>query len=83
MKTYQRPAMIIELKYNKDADMAINQIKEKQYQGALSGYCDRILLENIGNRGRVYVKMSFRTIINEGKKIYAENITCLKFNESK
>ena len=42
-----RPAMVIELKYNKDADTAINQIKEKRYQGALSGYSDRILLVGI------------------------------------
>ncbi len=42
-----RPAMVIELKYNKDAYTAINQIKDKRYQGALSGYSDRILLVGI------------------------------------
>ena len=38
-----RPAMVVELKYNKSADTAIKQIKEKRYQGALSGYSDKIL----------------------------------------
>ncbi len=42
-----RPAMVIELKYNKDADTAIKQIKEKRYHGALEGYSDRILLVGI------------------------------------
>ena len=32
-----RPAMIIELKYNQSAETALKQIKEKRYQGALSG----------------------------------------------
>ena len=42
-----RPAMIVELKYNKSADTAIKQIKENRYQGALSGYSDKILLVGI------------------------------------
>ena len=42
-----RPAMVVELKYNQSADTAINQIKEKRYQGALSGYGDKILLVGI------------------------------------
>lgn len=42
-----RPAMVVELKYNKDADTAIKQIKEKRYHGALEGYADRILLVGI------------------------------------
>lgn len=42
-----RPAMIVELKYNKSADSAIQQIKERRYQGALSGYGDKILLVGI------------------------------------
>ena len=42
-----RPAMIVELKYNKSADTAIKQIKEKRYQGALAGYSDKILLVGI------------------------------------
>lgn len=42
-----RPAMVVELKYNQSADTAIRQIKEKRYQGALSGYGDKILLVGI------------------------------------
>ena len=42
-----RPAMIVELKYNKSADTAIKQIKEKRYHGALAGYSDKILLVGI------------------------------------
>ena len=43
----KRPAMVVELKYNKSADTAIKQIKEKRYQGALSGYRDKIILVGI------------------------------------
>ena len=42
-----RPAMVVELKYNRTADTAIRQIKEKRYQGALTGYSDKILLVGI------------------------------------
>ena len=42
-----RPAMVVELKYDKSVDSAINQIKERRYQGALSGYSDKILLVGI------------------------------------
>ncbi len=43
-----RPAMVVELKYNRLADTAIKQIKEKRYEGALSGYSGKILLVGIG-----------------------------------
>lgn len=39
-----KPAMIIELKYNNTADSAINQIKEKNYSGILKGYGDVLLV---------------------------------------
>lgn len=42
-----RPAMIIELKYDKSAETAISQIKEKRYTGALAGYDKEILLVGI------------------------------------
>ena len=42
-----RPAMIVELKYDKSATTAINQIKDQNYTGALSGYQDKILLVGI------------------------------------
>jgi len=38
------PAMIVELKWDKDADTAIRQIKEKRYTGNLQGYSHDILL---------------------------------------
>ena len=47
LRQHYRPAMIVELKYNKSADSAIQQIKENRYQGALSGYRDKILLVGI------------------------------------
>ena len=43
----RKPAMIIELKYDKTAESAIKQIKEKHYQGALAGYDGEILLVGI------------------------------------
>ena len=39
--------LIVELKYNQSADTVIRQIKEKRYQGALSGYESKILLVGI------------------------------------
>ena len=42
-----RPAMIIELKWDKDADTAIRQIKERRYTGNLKGYGEKILLVGI------------------------------------
>ena len=43
----RKPAMVVELKYNKEADTAIKQIKDRRYQGVLRGYSDRILLVGI------------------------------------
>ncbi|MBR6599151.1 MAG: PD-(D/E)XK nuclease domain-containing protein, partial [Oscillospiraceae bacterium] len=42
-----KPAMIIELKWDKDADTAIKQIKEKRYSGTLKGYGKEILLVGV------------------------------------
>ena len=39
--------MIIELKWDKDADTAIKQIKEKRYSGTLKGYGKEILLVGV------------------------------------
>ena len=39
--------MIIELKYDKDADTAIKQIKEKKYFFGLEHYLDNLLLVGI------------------------------------
>ena len=43
----RRPAMIIELKWDKSADTAIKQIKERRYTGKLAGYDKEILLVGI------------------------------------
>ncbi|MCD8198195.1 MAG: PD-(D/E)XK nuclease domain-containing protein [Lachnospiraceae bacterium] len=42
-----KPAMIVELKYNKSAAGAIQQIKDKYYTGALKGYAGNLLLVGI------------------------------------
>lgn len=42
-----RPAMVIELKWNKSADTAIRQIREKRYAGVLKDYTEKILLVGI------------------------------------
>lgn len=42
-----RPAMVVELKWKKDADSAIQQIKERRYAGALKGYGEEVLLVGI------------------------------------
>ena len=42
-----KPAMVVELKWDKSANGAIEQILEKQYAGALSDYAGKILLVGI------------------------------------
>lgn len=42
-----KPAMLIELKYNKDADTAIRQIHDNRYDGALKEYQGNLLLVGI------------------------------------
>ena len=39
-----KPAMVVELKWDKDADTAISQIKEKKYPKGLEKYTDNMLL---------------------------------------
>lgn len=39
--------MVVELKYKQSADSAIQQIRERRYEGALSGYSDKILLVGV------------------------------------
>ena len=60
-----RPAMVVELKYNQSADTAIKQIKEKRYQGALSGYSDRILLVGISYDAEGKDKKKHACVIEE------------------
>lgn len=42
-----RPAIIVELKYNKSAKAAIQQIKDRKYVKSLEGYVGEILLVGI------------------------------------
>lgn len=42
-----KPALVVELKYKKSADTAIQQIKSRYYTKALEGYCGEILLVGI------------------------------------
>ncbi len=46
-KNVDKPAMIIELKYDKTADSALRQIKEKRYGGKLKGFSGRLLLVGV------------------------------------
>ena len=46
-KHVDKPAMVVELKYNKDADSAISQIKRKQYPKKLLEYTSNLLLVGI------------------------------------
>lgn len=43
----KKPALVVELKYGKDAVTALQQIKERQYTKALEGYVGEILLVGI------------------------------------
>ena len=63
-----RPAMVVELKYNQSADTAIKQIKEKRYQGALSGYSDKILLVGINYDAEGKDKKHHTCVIEEYKE---------------
>ena len=46
-KNVDSPAIIIELKVNKDADSAIDQIRRKEYPAKVEEYADRLLLVGI------------------------------------
>ena len=46
-KKVSSPAIILELKYNKDADTAISQILRKQYPAKVADYSGEMLLVGI------------------------------------
>ena len=46
-KNVNSPAIVLELKFNRDADAAIDQIKRRQYPAKLADYADRLLLVGI------------------------------------
>ena len=64
-----RPAMVVELKYNKSAETAIKQIKDKKYHGALSGYSDKILLVGISYDTDGKNKKKHTCVIEEWQQI--------------
>lgn len=47
LPSVKKPALIVELKYDKTADSAIRQIKERHYTQALEGYTGEVLLVGI------------------------------------
>jgi len=46
-KNCNKPALVVELKWDQSADGAINQIKNKNYAGSLAGYFGDVLLVGI------------------------------------
>ena len=46
-KNVDSPAIVIELKYNKDADTVISQIKRKDYPAKITQYTDNLLLVGV------------------------------------
>ncbi|MBR0177245.1 MAG: PD-(D/E)XK nuclease domain-containing protein, partial [Bacteroidales bacterium] len=46
-KNVDSPALVVELKFNKDADAAIDQIKRKDYPAKLEQYAGNLLLVGI------------------------------------
>lgn len=46
-KNVDKPAMIVELKYDRNADTAIEQIHRKEYKGKVLEYTDKLLLVGI------------------------------------
>ena len=68
-----RPAMVVELKYNQSADTAIRQIKEKRYQGALSGYYEKVLLVGINYDAEGKDKKHHTCIIEEWENFSVTN----------
>ena len=47
LHSVDKPALVVELKYNNSADTAIRQIRERHYTQALEGYVGEILLVGI------------------------------------
>lgn len=47
LKHSDKPAMLVELKYDRNADSAIQQVKNRRYHGALTEYLDKLLIVGI------------------------------------
>ena len=43
----EKPALVIELKWDRTAQTAIRQIKEREYAGALADYAGEVLLVGV------------------------------------
>ena len=43
----EKPALVIELKWDRTAQTAIRQIREKEYAGVLAGYAGEVLLVGV------------------------------------
>lgn len=52
----EKPALVVELKYDKNAEAAIRQIKDRQYTQAMEGYSGEIVLVGINydKEGKVH-----------------------------
>ena len=62
-----KPAIVVELKYNKTAHTAIQQIKDRQYTQALEGYAGEILAVGI-NYNRDNANKPHSCVIERMKK---------------
>ena len=62
-----RPAIVIELKYDKTADTAISQIKRKNYPKSLQGFSNRIILCGI-NYNKETAKHEVEMEVIEGEE---------------
>lgn len=62
-----KPAIVVELKYNKSACAAIQQIKDRHYTQALEGYVGEILLVGI-NYDKNAVDRNYSCVIEKIKK---------------
>ena len=63
-KHTDKPAMIVELKWDQSAEGAIRQIKQKKYTGALEEYVENLLLVGI-NYDDIRVKRSCDSCLHE------------------
>jgi hypothetical protein len=61
-----RPAIVVELKYDKTADSAIDQIRRKDYPKSLKGFSKRIILCGI-NYNKATSKHEVEMVVIGGK----------------
>ena len=69
-RNVDKPALVIELKFNNSADTAIDQIKRKQYPAKIAEYTGDILLVGINydKETKLHTCKIERTVITENKK---------------